>query len=339
MPRIHACLWGLSYSSSLLLSRGAKLTGRKGEAQFSFHISDSSANTRLDVYLADNLTGFSRSQIQKYLHENTGSVILVNSGTKKPHYHLKPGDTVEVNIPEPEAVSLEPVSINLDILYEDQDIIVLNKQPGIPVHPSCGHENDTVVNALLFHLGQKGLLSNIGGEKRPGIVHRLDKDTAGVMVIAKNNLSHTYISRQFARREIEKTYEAIVKGTVIPASGIIDKPIIRSTKNRKKFTVGPAGRESLTRYKVIDSRNETSWVEFRPKTGRTHQLRVHAVSIGHPIIGDPLYARRSYPVQYIALFARSILFKHPKTGLEIKFSAPYPVHFVELANTLGYTIK
>lgn len=339
MPRIHVCLWGLSYSSSLSLSREAKLTGRKSEAQFSFHIYDSSANTRLDVFLADNLTGFSRSQIQKYLHEDTGSVILVNSGIKKPHYHLKPGDTVEVNIPEPEAVSLEPVSINLDILYEDQDIIVLNKQPGIPVHPSCGHENDTVVNALLFHLGQKGLLSNIGGEKRPGIVHRLDKDTAGVMVVAKNNPSHTHISRQFARREIEKIYEAIVKGTVTPVSGIIDKPIIRSTKNRKKFTTGPAGRESLTLYRVIDSRNETSWVEFRPKTGRTHQLRVHAVSIGHPIIGDPLYARRSCPVQYTALFAKSLVFKHPKTGLKMKFRAPYPVHFIELANALEYTIK
>jgi 23S rRNA pseudouridine1911/1915/1917 synthase len=263
----------------------------------------------------------------------------VNDVKKKPNYHLKSGDTVEVNIPEPEDVPLNPLEIEIDVLFEDNDILVLNKQPGIPVHPSAGHRNDTLVNALLYYLKETGALSNIGGEKRPGIVHRLDKDTAGVMIIAKNNESHLAVAKQFAQRKIIKKYEAILKGSLTPSEGAIELSIARSRKNRKKFEVSEAGKASLTNYRVIDSKSNTSWVEFMPKTGRTHQLRVHAASLGHPIIGDPLYARRSNQVPFLALVARSISFSHPKTGKSLQFTAPYPDHFRDLGSSLGYDLR
>lgn len=224
-------------------------------------------------------------------------------------------------------------------MFEDDDILILNKPAGIPVHPAPGHEKDTIVNALLFHFKEKGTLSNIGGVNRPGIIHRLDKDTAGVLLIAKNNFSHAYISREFAGRKIEKVYEAIVKGVIFPAEGVIDKPIGRHPKNRKKFTVIEDGREAITLYKTLDSKNETTLVRFIPKTGRTHQIRVHAANIGHPIIGDPLYARKSHPVKYIALFAKEITITHPRTEKPISFKAPYPKHFMELAEILGYDLR
>jgi 23S rRNA pseudouridine1911/1915/1917 synthase len=287
----------------------------------------------------EKLRGFSRSQLQRLIQNNKVSAVLVNKENKKPNYQLKSGDIVEVKIPEPEDVSLQPLECELDILFEDNDILVINKHPGIPVHPSAGHRNDTIVNALLYYLKETGSLSNIGGEKRPGIVHRLDKDTAGVMVIAKNNESHLIIAKQFAQRKIKKIYEAILKGRLTPSEGTIDRSIARSTRNRKKFTVSETGKESITKYRVIDSKNETSWVEFIPKTGRTHQLRVHAVSLGHPIMGDPLYARRTHSLPFLALVAKSLVFTHPKTGNILQFTAPYPSHFRDLGISLGYDLK
>jgi len=215
---------------------------------------------------------------------------------------------------------------------------VINKQAGIPVHPSAGHSDDTVVNALLHYLGKNGRLSNIGGKLRPGIVHRLDKDTSGVLLIAKNNLAHERLSEDFASREVEKVYEAIVKGVLKPEEGRIEKPIARSPINRKKFTVSETGREAITLYRVLDTRVDTTWVRLFPMTGRTHQLRVHLSSIGHPIIGDPLYSRKSHVMDYIALVARELRIKHPSTGEKLYFKAPYPHHFLKLADTLGYVI-
>ena len=189
---------------------------------------------RLDLFLTKNLShvGLSRSLIQKYIEEDK-ELILVNSQKKKAHYHIKKGDIIEVQIPEPRETDLIPLDISLDILYEDEDILVINKPPGVPTHPSAGHESDTLVNALLHYFGNTHNLSNIGGELRPGIVHRLDKDTAGVLLVAKNNLSHTRISKEFAKKEVEKIYEAIVKGVIIPKEGVIEQSIRRSERNRK----------------------------------------------------------------------------------------------------------
>lgn len=316
-----------------------KLKNREHSQEFLFQIPEQDSHKRLDVFLTERLSFLSRSQIQRYIQEETENCVLVNSSGKKPNYRLQKGDTVEVHLPEPKDTSLRPADILLDIIYEDRDIIVLNKKPGIPVHPSYGHSDDTIVNALLNYLGKNGMLSSIGGEKRPGIVHRLDKDTSGVLIVAKNNQAHSHLTYQFADRTPEKVYEAIVKGTLLPPEGIIDKPIARSMKNRKKFTTAETGREAITHYHVIDSKNQTSWVKFIPKTGRTHQIRVHAQSIGYPIVGDPLYARKSYQAEYIALVAKEITFTHPRTGRRVTFLAPYPKHFIALAESLGYAVK
>jgi 23S rRNA pseudouridine1911/1915/1917 synthase len=292
---------------------------------------------RLDLFLSAHLRELSRSLIQRYIEQGE-DLVLVNSGKKKSHYIMKKGDTVEVQIPEPKLPSLLPMQLKLEVLHEDEDILVINKPPGIPTHPSYGHENDTIVNALLAYFGDSGILSTIGGERRPGIVHRLDKDTAGVLLVAKNDTAHTRISREFAQKGVEKVYEAIVKGVVIPKAGTIEYPIRRSERNRKKFRTGEDGKHAVTLYDVIESIHETTWVRFRPETGRTHQIRVHAASIGHPILGDPLYARRASPVKYMALFAKELEITHPTAGKRMRFTAPYPEHFIELGEILGYNI-
>lgn len=241
-------------------------------------------------------------------------------------------------IPASEPSPLLPLDLKLDVVYEDEDVLVINKPAGVPVHPSHGHENDTIVNALLSYFGGVGSLSSIGGERRPGIVHRLDKDTSGLLIIAKNNGAHTRICEEFAQKEIEKVYEAIVKGDVLPKKGLIERPIKRSERNRKKFITGENGRRALTAYEAIESRGGTTWIRFMPATGRTHQIRVHAASIGHPIVGDTLYARKSSPVEFMALVAKQIEITHPTTGKRMRFSAPYPPHFVTLCEILGYEL-
>jgi 23S rRNA pseudouridine1911/1915/1917 synthase len=249
---------------------------------------------------------------------------------------------VRVLLPPPRESRIEAAPIPLDIIHEDDDLLVINKPPGVPVHPSPGHRDDTLVNGLLHHL--QGRLSDIGGELRPGIVHRLDKDTSGVMLVAKNNEAHLRLAEDFARRRVHKVYEAILWGTIGAEEGRIEQPLGRSRWNRKKFAVDPAGREAITLYGVVDRREETTWVRLFPKTGRTHQLRVHMASIGHPILGDPLYGRKkradgpSAP-PYLALIAREISFDHPATGKKVTFTAPYPAHFLVLAGRLGYAIE
>jgi len=309
----------------------------KSDKMYRFDVNDENSGKRLDVYIAERLPGLSRSLIKKYILDIDG-LILVNGKTAKPHQKLHKEDYVAVRIPPPKPTGLEPSPIPLDILYEDDDIIVINKQSGIPVHPSPGHEKDTIVNALLYHFGGETGLSTIGGEFRPGIVHRLDKDTSGVLLIAKNDRAHDSISRAFSERKVTKQYEAIVKGVFREHEGIIDAPIARSHRQRKKFSVQETGRTAFTRFMVIDSRSDTSWVRLFPKTGRTHQLRVHMAHAGHPIVGDPLYSRKPGPVEYLALVAKVLRIVHPQTGREMEFTAPYPEHFVHLAAMLGYTL-
>jgi 23S rRNA pseudouridine1911/1915/1917 synthase len=170
-------------------------------------------------------------------------------------------------------------------------------------------------------------------------VHRLDKDTSGVLVIAKNNMAHESLSADFAERRVKKTYEAFVKGVVKFDEGTIDEPIARSTKHRKKFTVSEHGRDAVTHYRVIDRKNDSSWLHLEPKTGRTHQLRVHLAHMGHPIIGDPIYARKAHQAEYIALIAKELTINHPKSGKQLTFKAPYPAHLIDLASRYGYTLK
>ncbi|MBN2325450.1 MAG: RluA family pseudouridine synthase [Spirochaetes bacterium] len=304
-----------------------------------FRVGGSDEGKRLDLFLSERLekAGISRSLVRRYIDREDG-LVLVNAVGKKAHHRVKAGDSIEITIPAPEPSTLLPLDLALDVIYEDEDILVINKPAGVPTHPSHGHENDTIVNALLSYFKGKGTLSSIGGEKRPGIVHRLDKDTSGLLVIAKNDSAHTCISREFANKAVFKVYEAIVKGDVLPKKGVIERPIKRSERNRKKYKTGENGKMAETAYEVIDTRNDTSWVRFMPATGRTHQIRVHSASIGHPIMGDVLYARKSSPVEYMALVARRIEFTHPKSGRRMRFLAPYPPHFVTLCEILGYVL-
>jgi 23S rRNA pseudouridine1911/1915/1917 synthase len=307
------------------------------ERKYEYTVTDDDRNRRLDVFLVERLPDLSRSHIQKYLQDE--ELILVNGSQRKPHFKLKPGDSIQVTIPPPRETHLKPTDISIDVLYEDNSLLVINKQPGIPVHPSPGHDTDTIVNALLHYFGKTGTLSSIGGELRPGIVHRLDKDTSGVLLIAKNNTAHEKIALSFVERRVSKTYEAFVKAVVRPTIGVIDEPIARSVNHRKKFTVSENGREAVTHYRVIDSQHETSWLSLTPKTGRTHQIRVHLTHIGHPIIGDPIYARKAHQSEYIALFAKELTFTHPVSGELVTFRAPYPAHFIELAKRYGYSLS
>jgi len=298
-------------------------------------VPDGLQGTRLDVFLAEMLDDASRSLVKKYIKEE---VISVNGVvTVKPSRKLEADDLVRIAFPPPKETGLVPVPMDLDILFEDKHILVLNKRPGITVHPSPGHENDTIVNGLLHYFGESGDLSRIGGVFRPGIVHRLDKDTSGVLIIAKNDRAHENLSSQFENRKIEKIYEALVKGGVRPPSGTIDSPLGRSPRHRKKFTVVEGGRRALTYYETVACRNNSTWVKLFPKTGRTHQLRVHMASIGHPIIGDSLYARGPR-AGYMALVAKRVTIVHPAEKKTMTFEAPYPDHFLKIARELGYEV-
>lgn len=282
------------------------------------------AGSRADVFLASALPGLSRAAAQRLLDD--GSVCLDGRPIRK-NLRLGGGETLEVELPEARDSAVEPEQIPLDIVYEDDDVIVIDKPRGMVVHPAAGHENGTLVNALLAHCG--GSLSGIGGEKRPGIVHRIDKDTSGLLIVAKNDRAHQSLSEQLKTRSLSRVYDAVVVGGLREDTGTVDAPIGRSPRDRKKMAVVPGGRPAVTHYCVQARYDGYTHVRCKLETGRTHQIRVHMAHIGHPVAGDPLYGPKNDRTGLggQCLHARELTFVHPASGETICVSCPLPPYF------------
>ena len=275
---------------------------------------------RLDVTLARIFADrFSRSQIKKMIGQG---LVKVGGREVSAHYPVKAGEKIAVEWGESVDDSMRAEDIPIEILAEDEDVIVVNKPPGMVVHPACGNPHHTLVNALLFHA--RGL-SSLGGAVRPGIVHRLDKDTSGVMVVAKNDQAHAFLARQFKDHQIDRTYEAMVQGVVQHEEGLIDEPVGRAFLNRKKVVVKPSGGKSaLTYYRVKERFKRATWLEVKPRTGRTHQIRVHLAHLGHPVLGDSFYGVKTPAIQRQALHASMLGFLHPRTRQKVSFHSELP---------------
>ena len=297
-----------------------------------YAITHDDAEKRLDVWITAKLGNISRSYAEKLI--NDGS-ITVNGKTVKSGYKLRNADRVDVRMPEPKTLEVKAEAIALDILYEDEDIIVINKPRGMVVHPAAGNYTGTLVNALLEHCS--GSLSDINGVIRPGIVHRIDKDTSGVLVVAKNNSAHGKLSERLKEHDIQRVYIAVAEGLIREDSGKIDAPIGRHPVERKKMAVNTRnGRRAVTHFRVLERLNSATLLELRLETGRTHQIRVHMSYIGHPLIGDTVYGRKKqkYGFEGQALHAMLLGFIHPGTGKYVEFSAEPPEEFLKLVEQL-----
>ena len=292
--------------------------------EYLLEVEDIYENDRVDRFVVSELADFSRSYIQKLIESGD---LTVNGQTVRSSYKVRSGDRIKV-ITSAIIPDIVPQDIPLDILYEDEDILIVNKPKDMVVHPAPGHYSDTLVNAVMFHC--KGSLSGINGVMRPGIVHRIDKDTTGSLVICKNDLAHEKIAEQLQDHSINREYVAIVTGVIENDNGIIDKPIKRSTADRRKMTVDDDGKRAVTHYEVIERYDKFTFVKCRLETGRTHQIRVHMASIGHPVAGDELYGNKTKtPVKTFgqALHAQTLGLIHPRTGEYIEVSAPLPDYF------------
>ncbi|WP_405726250.1 RluA family pseudouridine synthase [Anaerotignum sp.] len=299
---------------------------------FTFAAEKEDVGTRIDVFLADNMEDLSRSGVQKLIDEG---MITLNGGKTKANYKLREKDIIDVTVPEVKEVEILPEDIPLDILYEDSDVIVVNKPQGMVVHPAPGHTSGTLVNALMFHCGDD--LSGINGEKRPGIVHRIDKDTSGVLMIAKNDMAHQSLAAQLAEHSITRKYNAVVYNGFNEDEGTVDQPIGRNPQDRKKMAVTQKhSRHAVTHYRVIERMEKFTLIEAQLETGRTHQIRVHMTYIGHPLLGDPVYGPKKQPISLEgqALHARVLGFIHPRTGEYMEFEAPLPPYFEALLERL-----
>ena len=280
---------------------------------------------RIDKYLSEQLEDMTRSHIQKLIKEN---MVRVNGMTVKSNFKLSASDQIEVEIPELKEPDILPENIPLDILYEDQDILVVNKPKGMVVHPAPGHYTGTLVNAIMYHC--KDNLSGINGVMRPGIVHRIDMDTTGSLLICKNDRAHQALAKQLKEHSITRKYHAIVHGRLKEDEGTIDKPIGRHPIDRKKMSVHCTnGREAVTHYRVLKRFQQFTYIECQLETGRTHQIRVHMSCIGHPILGDQVYgpAKCPYKLQGQTLHAKVLGITHPTTGKYMEFDAPLPDYF------------
>lgn len=286
------------------------------------------AGLRLDKALAD-LTNLSRSQANLAIKEGT---VLVNGRTQKAKYNVKTGDIISYEEPKEEVLDYLAEDIPLDIIYEDQDVAVINKPQGMVVHPSAGHSSGTLVNALLYHIKD---LSTINGIVRPGIVHRIDMDTSGLLMIAKNDQAHQALASELKDKKSLRKYLAIVHGNLPNDRGVIEAPIGRSEKDRKKQAVTAKGKPAVTHFKVLERFGSYTLVELRLETGRTHQIRVHMAYIGHPLAGDPLYGpRKTLKGRGQFLHAQTLCFTHPRTGKLVEFSVQPPAIFQETLDKL-----
>ncbi|HCL4436442.1 pseudouridine synthase [Clostridium botulinum] len=287
-------------------------------------------NVRLDLYLSKIFEDKSRSYLQGIIDQGN---VLVNNKKKKRNYKLKVGDNIEVNIPEPKLLQIEPEDIKLDIIYEDKDVIVVNKPQEMVVHPAPGVYSGTLVNALLHHCKD---LSGINGVARPGIVHRIDKDTSGILVVAKNDISHNNLAAQFKEHSISRVYMALVEGIIKDEQGTIEAPIGRHPVDRIKMAVVKDGRHAVTHYKVIERFKNHTLVECRLETGRTHQIRVHMSYIMHPLVGDPVYGykKQRFNLKGQMLHAKLLGFIHPTTGQYVEFESELPGYFKKIIKIL-----
>jgi 23S rRNA pseudouridine1911/1915/1917 synthase len=283
---------------------------------------------RLDKIISELDPSISRSRAKNLIDNGH---ILVNGTVEKPKYKVKQNDRISIEDAKPQPIDLVPENIPLDIVYEDDDVIVVNKPQGMVVHPSPGHPDHTLVNALLYH----SPLSTINGEYRPGIVHRIDKDTSGLLMVAKNDAAHKYLSQQLKEQKSLRKYVALVHGRIGEDSGVVSAPIGRSPKDRKKQAIVSDGRHAVTHFEVLERFSDYTLISCRLETGRTHQIRVHMKYIGHPIVGDPLYGpRKTIKGNGQFLHAQELGFEHPKTHELMIFSAPLPPIFEKTLNNL-----
>jgi 23S rRNA pseudouridine1911/1915/1917 synthase len=301
-------------------------------SQTEFVVSENDAKLRLDQFLAKRFPQYSRSRLQQLIR---GGFVRLNEQSTRPRQIVRGGDKIDLIEPPLEKIEIRPEPIPLDVLFEDDDLIVINKPAGLTVHPGAGQREHTLVNALLSHCTT---LSGIGGKERPGIVHRLDKETSGCLVVAKNDIAHRELSKQFAARTVEKIYLALVAGKLRKPAGVIEDKIGRHPVHRQRMRVTSVrGRTATTEYRVIGSGNQASLIECRLHSGRTHQIRVHLHHLGHPVLGDKIYAPRfakNYPRQM--LHAWKLGFRHPRTGEWKSLEAPLPDDF---ATAIKLTIE
>lgn len=288
-------------------------------------------NERLDAFLANELNEVSRTYIKKLITDN---LVLVNGSVQKPRYLVQEGDYITVNMPSPVKLEVLAEDIPLNIIYEDEDIVIINKEQGMVVHPAPGNYTGTLVNALLFQIKN---LSSINGVIRPGIIHRLDKDTSGIIMVAKNDESHRFLSEQLKERNVKREYIAIVHGVLNNTEGVINAPIGRDPKDRKKMTViSTNSKQAITHYSVIEEFQKYSLIRAQLETGRTHQIRVHFAHINHPVVGDMVYSRNpnNFNLNKQLLHAKKLGFIHPRTKEYMEFETDIPQNFIEVLKIL-----
>ncbi|HDR7888274.1 TPA: RluA family pseudouridine synthase [Bacillus toyonensis] len=292
-------------------------------------VAEEQKSERIDKFVAEINSEWSRSQVQQWIKDD---VVTVNGKSVKVNYKVKENDEITVTIPDPEELDIQAEDMNLEIYYEDADVLVVNKLRGMVVHPAPGHTSGTLVNGLMHHCTD---LSGINGVMRPGIVHRIDKDTSGLLMVAKNDMAHESLVNQLVAKTVTRRYKAIVHGVIPHDKGTIDAPIARDKKERQSMTVDENGKHAVTHFQVLERFKDFTLVECRLETGRTHQIRVHMKYIGYPLAGDPKYGpKKTLDMNGQALHAGILGFDHPRTGEYIQFEAPIPEVFEETLNIL-----